>query len=72
MEFKRDGAPLRGDVVGRLKSNGKRFLANHGDESTLRQMVDSSGEIIGKAGWVTRDLEKEGRSLFTFSRLSKI
>ncbi|KAF3046566.1 hypothetical protein E8E12_010929 [Didymella heteroderae] len=32
VEFNRDGSPLRGHIVGRLKIDGKRFLANHGDE----------------------------------------
>ena len=72
MEYQRDGAPLKGYIVGRLKSNDKRFLANHGDESTLRQMADTSGEIIGRGGWVTQDPGKSGRSLFTFEGLSKI
>ncbi|OAF98899.1 acetyl-CoA acetyltransferase-like protein [Paraphaeosphaeria sporulosa] len=72
VEFNRDGTPLRGYIVGRLKSNSKRFLANHGDEMTLRQMAEGAGEVVGRAGWVVQDGEKEGRSLFSFDRTSRI
>ncbi|KAJ4345327.1 uncharacterized protein N0V89_011457 [Didymosphaeria variabile] len=72
VEFNRDGTPLRGYIVGRLKSNGNRFLANHGDESTLRQMAEGAGEIVGKSGWVGQDTERKGRSLFSFEKLSRI
>ncbi|ORY08858.1 acetyl-CoA acetyltransferase, partial [Clohesyomyces aquaticus] len=51
VEFNRDGSPLRGYIVGRLKATGKRFLANHGDEATLRQMAGGTVEIVGKSGW---------------------
>ncbi|KAF1975746.1 hypothetical protein BU23DRAFT_632442 [Bimuria novae-zelandiae CBS 107.79] len=71
VEYKRDGTPLRGYVVGRLKGNGKRFLANHGDESTLRQMA-GAGEVVGKSGWVESDADREGRSLFTFEKRLKV
>ena len=47
VEFNRDGSPLRGYVIGRLKSNGKRFLANSGDDDTLREMASGAGEIVG-------------------------
>jgi hypothetical protein len=72
VEFNRDGSPLRGHIVGRLKSNNKRFLANHGDDSTLRQMASGAGEIVGKSGWVWQDAEKKGRSLFAFDRPAKL
>ncbi|KAH9879077.1 hypothetical protein J1614_002512 [Plenodomus biglobosus] len=72
VEFKRDGSPLRGHVVGRLKSNGNRFLANHGDEQTLRQMASGASEIVGKSGWVWQDTEKEGRGLFSFDKPSRL
>jgi hypothetical protein len=65
VEFQRDGTPLRGYVVGRLK-NGKRFLANHGDEATLRALGSSTTEVIGRTGWVRQDDAREGRGLFTF------
>jgi hypothetical protein len=72
VEFNRDGTPLRGYIVGRLESSGKRFLANHGDEITLRQMAEGAGEIVGRTGWVKQDSEREGRSLFSFEKLSRI
>ncbi|CAA9957449.1 hypothetical protein PTMSG1_01057 [Pyrenophora teres f. maculata] len=68
VEFGRDGMPLRGFVVGRVKENGKRFLANHGDEATLKIMAGGKGEIVGMSGWVWRTGEKEGRLLFGFDR----
>jgi hypothetical protein len=72
VEFGRDGSPSRGHVVGRLKSGGKRFLANHGDEETLRQMAGGKGEIVGKGGWVWQDEKKEGRGLFAFDKPAKL
>ncbi|KAF2468179.1 uncharacterized protein BDR25DRAFT_290846 [Lindgomyces ingoldianus] len=71
-EFNRDGSPLRGYIIGRLKCNGKRFLANHGDEATLRQMASGAGEIVGKSGWVRQDSERKGRGLFTFDKVARI
>ncbi|KAF2270644.1 hypothetical protein CC78DRAFT_485516 [Lojkania enalia] len=72
VDFKRDGSPLRGYIVGRLKSNGKRFLANHGDENTLRQMASGAGEIVGLSGRVRQDSERQGRALFTFDSGSRL
>ncbi|EDU50753.1 acetyl-CoA acetyltransferase [Pyrenophora tritici-repentis Pt-1C-BFP] len=51
VEFGRDGTPLRGFVVGRVKEGGERFLANHGDEATLKIMAGGKGEIVGKSGF---------------------
>jgi hypothetical protein len=65
VEFNRDGTPLRGHVVGRLKGNGHRFLANHGDATTLQQLASGTKEPIGRSGWVKGESEK-GRNLFTF------
>ena len=72
VEFNRDGSPLRGHVVGRLKSDGRRFLANHGDASTLRQMAEGAGEIVGKSGWVWQDGKSKGRGLFAFKKPAKL
>jgi hypothetical protein len=72
VEFNRDGSPLRGHIVARLKSNGKRFLANHGEQSTMRQMAIGTGEIVGKSGWVWQEAEKKGRSLFAFDKPAKL
>jgi hypothetical protein len=65
VEFKRDGAPLRGYIVGTLKSNGKRFLANAADEQTLIRMASGKEEIVGSEGYVRQDEKKKGRGLFT-------
>ncbi|KAF2679380.1 acetyl-CoA acetyltransferas-like protein [Lentithecium fluviatile CBS 122367] len=70
--YARDGPPSKGHIVGRLKSSGKRFLANHGDESTLRQMAGGAVEIVGKTGWVWQDREKKGRGLFSFEKGPKM
>lgn len=65
MEFNRDGTPLRGHVVGRLKSNGHRFIANHAEERTLRELCSTEVEPIGRSGTVkTGD---DGKSLFAFT-----
>ncbi|KAH6638333.1 hypothetical protein C7974DRAFT_462543 [Boeremia exigua] len=72
VEFNRDGTPLRGHIVGRLKSNNKRFLANQGDESTLRQMAEGAVEIVGKSGWVWQDKKTKGRGLFAFDKPAKL
>jgi hypothetical protein len=63
VEFARDGAPLRGFVVGRLVGSRERFLANHGDEATLRAMAGGKGEVVGRKGWVRCE---GGRGLFVF------
>lgn len=55
-----------------MKSDNKRFLANHGDDSTLRQMAEGAGEIVGKSGWVWRDEQAKGRGLFVFEKPSKL
>lgn len=68
VDFNRDGSPRLGHVVGRLTSNGSRFLANHGDEETLRQLASSTREPIGRTGWVKVDKEgPEGHNLFTLN-----
>lgn len=72
VEFNRDGTPLRGYVVGKLKSTGKRFLANSGDEKTLRRLTNSDDEVVGLVGWVRRDTERKGRNLFTFEERPRL
>jgi hypothetical protein len=72
VEFNRDGSPLRGYIIGRLKRDNKRFLANHGDETTLWQMAGGAGEIVGKSGWVWQDEKTKGRGLFTFDKPAKL
>ncbi|KAH8733058.1 hypothetical protein GQ44DRAFT_601041 [Phaeosphaeriaceae sp. PMI808] len=71
VEFNRDGSPLRGHIVGRLKGNNKRFLANHADDATLRKMAGGEVEIVGRGGWVWQD-EKKGRGLFVFDKPARL
>lgn len=69
MEFKRNGAPLRGHIVARLVGSGKRVLANHADEHTLRFMASATAEIVGKKGWVKQE---KGRGVFTFGESASL
>lgn len=57
-------------MVGRLKKDGHRFLANHGDESTLVQLTSSVREPIGRSGWVKRG--DDGRNVFSFEGGGKL
>ena len=70
VEFNRDGTPSEGYIVGRLKSNNHRFVANHGDENTLQQLASGAREPIRRSGWV-RALE-EGNNVFTFDKSGKL
>ena len=72
VDFDRQGKSIRGYVVGRLKSNNHRFVANHGDESTLQQLSSFSKEPIGRAGYVMKDRKQEGRNLFIFADMSHL
>lgn len=71
VEFNRDGTPLRGYIVGRLKSNGARFVANHGDEGTLRELGSGTREHVGQSGWV-RSEAGTGRNLFSFGTEKRV
>jgi len=71
VEFNRDGTPLRGYIVGRLRANDHRFIANHGDAETLKQLSCWTMEPIGRSGWVERESGK-GRNLFSFGRRIKL
>ncbi|TVY83907.1 hypothetical protein LSUE1_G001727 [Lachnellula suecica] len=70
VEFSRNGAPSRGHIVGRLKSNGHRFLANHADSNTLQQLSSGVKEQIGRNGWVSTG--QDGRNLFSFDIAEKL
>ena len=71
VEFNRDGSPLRGFVIGRLKSNGHRFIANEADKSTLYQLCSETVEPIGRSGQVRA--ADDGRNLFSLNgELSKL
>lgn len=61
-----------GHIVGRLKSNGHRFIANHADASTLKQLSSPVEEQIGKTGVVRKDGNQEGRNMFSFEIIAKL
>ena len=65
VEFSRDNSPLRAYIVGRMKNNDDRFVANHGDDETLKQMSSWEGEPIGRLGRVYWNGE---RNLFTLRK----
>lgn len=71
VDFNRDGTPKLGHVVGKLKSSGHRFLANHGDDETLKQLASSDKEPIGREGFVQKD-KQEARNVFTFSSRARL
>ena len=61
---------MRGHVVGRLKSSGNRFIANHADDSTLQQLASNTKEPIGRSGTVKKG--EKGKNLFSFEAGSKL
>ncbi|KAI7171894.1 hypothetical protein KC316_g3035 [Hortaea werneckii] len=66
LEYTRtNNQPHQGHIVGRLKSNGNRFLANHADAQTLAELGSWEREPIGRSGYVRRNME-DGRNVFTF------
>ncbi|KAE9982254.1 hypothetical protein EG328_011050 [Venturia inaequalis] len=73
VEFNRDNTPRLGHIIGRLQSTNARFLANHGDEQTLRQLASSTKEPIGRSGWVRMDKEgPDGHNFFSFEKTGKL
>ncbi|QDS69096.1 hypothetical protein FKW77_010182 [Venturia effusa] len=73
VEFNRDNTPRLGHIIGRLTSSGARFLANHGDAETLRQLASTTREPIGRSGWVRTDKGvTEGRNLFSFGKVGRL
>ena len=72
VDYNRKNQPVRGHVVGRLKESGKRFIANHGDETTLRQLGSFTKEPIGRIGLVKPDQSRKGRNLFMFTDFGKL
>ncbi|GAB1733811.1 hypothetical protein NU195Hw_g4407t1 [Hortaea werneckii] len=63
LEFTRANQPQRGHIVGRLKSNGARFIANHADARTLAELGSWEREPIGRSGYVRRS--EDGRNVFS-------
>jgi hypothetical protein len=64
VDFNRNNEPTLGHVVGRLKCSGHRFLANHGDATTLKRLASRSEEPIGQSGYVRASGGADGRNLF--------
>ena len=56
--------------MGRMRGSPERFIANHGDESTLKQLASDTKEPIGRIGFVRPG--KDGRNLFTFEENAKL
>ena len=71
MEYERDGTLLRGYIIGRLESNGVRFVANHGNLKTLQRLASSTREPIGRKGRV-QHMPDEKRNVFYFDDDAKI
>ncbi|KAI7266152.1 hypothetical protein KC345_g8263 [Hortaea werneckii] len=70
VEFSRENKPHRGHIVGRLKSNGTRFIANHADARTLAELGSWEREPIGRSGYVRRSGVGDGRNVFSFDGLA--
>ncbi|KAF3152199.1 hypothetical protein TWF569_003233 [Orbilia oligospora] len=72
VSFHRSGEPELAYIVGRLKKNDYRFVSNHADEQTLKQLCSTTEEPIGKTGWVFCDKVGEkgtaGRCYFTLEK----
>ncbi|KAM0693083.1 hypothetical protein Q7P36_007640 [Cladosporium allicinum] len=64
VDYARDNSPLRGHIVGRLVSNGHRFIANHADEKTLLALSSMTEESVGKKGRVWSEKTEGGRNVF--------
>lgn len=69
IEYERDGSPGNGLIVGKLR-DGKRFLANHGDDETLKRLANPSNERIGQSGRVEKG--DDGRNLFYFEAQTRL
>ncbi|KAF4763769.1 hypothetical protein HAV15_000994 [Penicillium sp. str.  len=68
VEFDRENRPRLGHIVCRLKSNGHRVIANHGDITTLEQLSSWTEEPIGRIGFVRQSLTTTGQNLFVFRK----
>lgn len=53
-----------------MRGGPERFVANHGDESTLLQLASSTKEQVGRLGFVKPG--KDGRNLFVFEEGAKL
>jgi hypothetical protein len=71
VQYGREGSPQVAFVIGRLQSNGHRFLANAVDEATLEELSSNSTEQIKKTGWVEFDTRLR-RNTFVFKSSSNL
>ncbi|KAL6229050.1 hypothetical protein BDW75DRAFT_250193 [Aspergillus navahoensis] len=55
VQYNRDGSPQIGFIVGRLREDGRRFIANSSDEATLKALATKTNEQVGREGWVSYD-----------------
>jgi hypothetical protein len=62
VSFDRAGKASRGFIVGRMRSNGHRFVANDADQKTLLELCNTDIEPVGRSGRV-RTLDT-GRNVF--------
>lgn len=72
VDYDRKGVPKRAYIVGRLRSNGHRFVANHGDEQTLQQLAEGSFEPVGQHGRVESDAMESRRNIFFLDNETKL
>ncbi|KAF4126522.1 hypothetical protein GMORB2_0258 [Geosmithia morbida] len=70
VEFDRKGQPRQALIIGILDGNGHRFLANHGDQLTLRKLCDTNLEPVGMKGTVRT--QSDGRNTFVLGPGGKL
>ncbi|GAB7340058.1 hypothetical protein MBLNU457_6554t1 [Dothideomycetes sp. NU457] len=72
VDYARDGRPVLGHVVGRMKRNGARFLANHGDQRALQALCELREEVVGRAVYVRRAKDGKRNEVFVDSLVSRL
>lgn len=59
-------------IVGLLKNTGHRFIANHADDTTLKELSNPEKEPIGRTGYVTTDPAERGRNSFSLKSPTRL
>ncbi|KAF1990522.1 hypothetical protein K402DRAFT_230929 [Aulographum hederae CBS 113979] len=78
ISYSRTNAPETAFIIGRLVSSGKRFLANHADTATLKELARMDREMVGRKGWVwPADIggkggDRGGRNIFGFEKSASL
>jgi len=72
VDWDRSGKPEKAHIIGRVRSSGERFVANEGDEATLRFLAGAGREPIGLVGTVRGDEKEEGRNLFSLEEAARL